>query len=142
MSKFGDIASGGGQFFKPAEFASAAALMIEVTDFERQLPTNYGPKDTVTATIHAFGSAADVAADRVAISEDMKIQQVDLARKLSPLVGGATVVRLEKLEPTAKLPNGAWVWRSVEPELKSAVIAYDQRREAAAGDDDEMPDFS
>jgi|GEM_PF-1937938 len=134
----------GGSYFKGEDFVENVALLIEVTNFERQLPTNYGPKDTVTADITAFASVDDIDNDNGSLSSGVKIQQVDLARRLADLVGSAAVVRLEKLAPTAKLPNGAWVWRPVDADVRSKVVAFGERREAALNEalsGDDVPDY-
>ena len=59
MVQFADIPQSG-TFFKPAEYANAAAILIEPTQFKRQVPTNYGPKDEATATLSVFNSQADL----------------------------------------------------------------------------------
>lgn len=130
---FGDIATGG-SYFKGDDYNHAVALLIEPTNLERQVPTNYGPKDTITADITVFGSEEEIDNDGGQLNEGVKIQQIDLAKKLAHLVGGATVVTVEKLEKSAKLPNGAWVWRTVPADIKGKVIAYAERREAAGED--------
>lgn len=137
-----DLPSVGG-YFKPKEFASYDALLIEVKQIERDVPTKYGAKDTITVDITAFEDAEAAKRDAVVESVGTRIQQVDLARKLAALgVGAATIVRVVKLEPSNDLPNGAWVFRNVAGPVRDAVIDYAERREAAAtAAADEMPDF-
>lgn len=140
--KIKTIASGGA-FFKGDDYASAIALLLEVKRLELQLPTNYGPKDTITADITAFATVDDIVSGNATVTRGVKIQQVDLARKLADHVGEAVVVTVVKLEPTAKLPNGAWVWRQVDGDIVSKVVAYTEVLEAAeAAALDEVPDFS
>lgn len=141
--QFGDIAATG-SYFKGDDYAHAVALLVEVKQLDRQVPTNYGPKDTITADITVFSSIEDIDADNGTLNPAVKIQQTDLVRRISHLVGSATVVTVEKLPKGPKLPNGAWVWRQVDPEVKSKVVAYAQRRESgqtAAPAEEEMPDF-
>ncbi|WP_263729936.1 hypothetical protein [Cellulomonas sp. SG140] len=140
--KFGDIASGG-SYFKGDDFASAVALLIEPKHIDPQVPTKFGPKDTLTADITAFGTVAEIDADGGTLTTGIKIQQIDLVKKLAHLVGSATVVTVVKLPPSSQLPNGAWVWRAVDADVRGKVIAFAERREAAAAAAiEEMPDFA
>jgi hypothetical protein len=140
--KFGEIASGG-SFFKGEDYQNAVALLIEPKRLDPQVPTNYGPKDTIVADITAFGSVDQIDSDEGTLSKDVKIQALDLVRKLSHLVGSATVATVEKLEKSSKLPNGAWVWRAVDAEVRGKVVAHAERREAAEAEAlAEVPDFS
>jgi len=140
--KFGDITTGG-SYFKGEEYATAVALLIEVKSLDPQVPTNYGPKDTLNVDITAFGTLEEIDADGGTLSAGVKIQQIDLVRKLSHLVGSAAIVTVEKLPKSAKLPNGAWVWRQVDADVRGKVIAYAERQEEAAQAAlAEMPSFA
>lgn len=140
---FGEIASASGSFFKGEDFNQAVALLVEVKQLSPQEPTKFGPKDTIVADITAFGSVEGIGTDEGTVTKDVKIQAIDLVNKLRHLVNGATVVTVEKLPSSAKLPNGAWVWRAVDAEIRAAVVGYSERREAAGeAAAEELPDFS
>lgn len=128
--------SAGGSYIKPEELRDAKALLLEVERFERQRPSKYGPKDTAVATITAFRDNQEPA-----VQAAVQIQQSILARDLQPLVGKATIVKLEQ----GKSSNGnnpPWVWRKVEDDIKAEVVAYVKEREAKiAAAADEAPDF-
>ena len=139
--QFGDIPTTAGAFFKPADYATNPALLVDVKRFEAQRPGNYGPKDTVHADIYAFATEADIEAGKPSVIQGAMIQSSMLARDLSGLVGVATVVKLDQID-LKNSPNKGWVWRKVDDATKAKVVAYAQKREAeiaAAAED--APDF-
>lgn len=139
--KFTDLPSGAGTFFKPAEYADAVALLVDVKRFEAQRPGNFGPKDTVHADIYAFKSIEDIEKGEAAVSQGGLIQNGALVRDLSGLVGNATVVKLDKAFFKAVGKEG-WVWKPVDAAIKAKVIAFAQKRQEeldAAMED--APDF-
>lgn len=139
--EFGEIA-GGGSFFKPADHDSDVALLIEVERFARQEPTPHGPKDTAYATITSFPTASSLKDGSGAVNYTQIIRQTVLARDLEPLVGKATIVKLDKAAPSKPGQNGAWVWRQVDSETRDAVVVYVTEREAkAAAEAADAPSF-
>lgn len=139
--QFADLPQGAGAFFKPAEYADAVAILVDVKRFEAQRPGNFGPKDTVHADIFAFSSEADIEAGKASISQGALIQNGALVRDLAGLVGNATIVKLDKAF-FKQVGKEGWVWKPVDAALKAKVIAYATKRqqelEAAMED---APDF-
>lgn len=136
MIEFAEV-SAGGQFFKPADFNGVTAMLLEVEDFRRQVPTNFGPKDTAVATVTAFrGFDSDPQ-----VNNAMQIQQTALASNLADLKGKATIVALGQ----GKAKNGnnpPWIWTPVDADTKAKVIEYVKAREAKLqAEMDDAPDF-
>ena len=122
---------GGGEFFKPAEFEDAKALLLEPKSFDRQVPTpNYGPKDQVTTDITVFNT--DLALD-TGVPDDViygaKIQQVALVRSTKDIIGKGAVVTVGK---GAAKPgqNAPWVFTPVDKDTQAKVVEYVKGREA------------
>jgi len=122
--EFAEISTGG-TFFKPADFQGIDAFLIEVERFTRQVPTNFGPKDTAIATLTCFKGFDG----EPSVNPAMQIQQTALAKNLAELVGKATIVKMG--QGVAKNGNNPpWIWTPVEPESKAKVIEYVKAREA------------
>lgn len=137
-----DIPQQGGGWFKPAEHAGALAFLVEVKQFDRQRPTPNGPKDSVLVDISVFDSQASLDNGTPSVTKGTRIEQTVLARDLEPLVGSATVVKLDQVP--SKRPGGhpAWVWRPVAGDVRAKVVAYVEKREAEiAAALDAAPDF-
>lgn len=132
----------GGNFFRPEDHKDAAACLIEVLDFKRQVPSKFGPKDAVFCDITVFETDADIKSGTVKSEfKNAQIQSVVLVKNLQDLVGQATIAKLTQLPPL----NGnrpAWAWAEVSEDVKNGVIEYATKREAevdaAAAD---APDF-
>lgn len=126
------IPTQGGGWFKPKDNQNAAAILIEVTSFDRQRPTPNGPKDSVLADVTIFGTEADLMTGTPVVHQGMRIEQTVLARDLETLVGGATIVTLDQVP--AKKPGAypAWVWRAVtDPTKVKQIVDYAEQRDAA-----------
>jgi hypothetical protein len=140
-----DIPQQTGGWFKPEDGKSteAVAFLIEVNDFKRQQPTNYGPKDTIYADITTFQTAEELEKGIPSdVVKNTQIQQTVLVRDLVDLVGSATVVQLSLVPSKKPGQNPAWVWRTTSQATKDAVIKYATAREAAvAAALDDAPDF-
>ena len=121
--QFAEISSGG-SFFKPEEYTRYAALLLEVTGFERNRPTNYGPKDTAHVDITAF----DAEGNQVADAQGVMIQQTILARDLAPIEGKATIQYLTKGTSSKPGQNAPWVWRTPEDSVKGKVMEWAKAR--------------
>lgn len=122
--------SGGGGFFKPENYATALALLIETKSFKSNQPHTYQGvqsfRDEATADITVFRSSE--ALQTGTPSEILKGQQITntiLAADLEAQVGKPFLAVLKK-------PGRAWVWREVEFEgAEAAVESYYKEREAA-----------
>lgn len=125
-----DIPQQSGGWFKPADHTGTLAFLIEVEQFERQRPTQNGPKDSALTTITAFENQGALDAGTPTVTKGVRIEQTVLARDLEPLVGSATIVKLDQVP--SKRPGGhpAWVWRPVDGDTRAKVIAYVEKREA------------
>lgn len=119
---FAKLPTGGGKFFKPAEYSQAAGFLLEPTRFDPQVEGKYGPKDILTADITVFGQNHGVEE----VLEGAKIEAGVLVRDLKNILGQMTVARLDQV-PTTK-GNPAWVWRPVSPALEEKIAAYVQGR--------------
>lgn len=122
----------GGQFFKPEEQKDAIAILVEVRRFAPQVPSKFGPKDTIYADLTVFGSQSDLDAGKPSAEfKNAEIQQTVLVKNLQGVgEGNATIAKLTKLPPK----NGnqpAWAWANVSGDTKDRVLAYGNAREAA-----------
>lgn len=123
----------GGGWFKPKDNVNAVAILVEVHQFERQRPTQNGPKDSILADVTVFPDAGSLQAGSPQVTKGQRIEQTILARDLETIVGGATIVRLEQVPPTKPGAHPAWVWRPItDASVRNAVIAYAENREKAA----------
>lgn len=134
-----------GSFFKPVEHAGSVALLIEVKDFNRQVPTNYGPKDTAVCDVSVFATEGQLDTGSPAyVITNTKIQQAILAPRLEDLLGEATVQRLITLPPKTPGQRPAWAWEAVDGEVRDKVAAYVDQREAAVQQalaSNDVPDY-
>lgn len=129
-----DIPSNAGGWFKPKEeMLDYAAFLIEVHDFERQRPGTYGPKDSALVDLTIFADADALAAlEPSEVVNGTRVEQTVLARDLGAVgKGGATIVTLAKIPSTKPGQQPAWVWRQAGADVKKAVAAYAEAREAA-----------
>lgn len=136
--------SGGGDrsFFKPKDEIDKAAFLIEVKEFVRQRPTNFGPKDGVRCTIHTFVTDEDAKAGKAEVAEDALIEAGILVRDLAPLVGSATIVKLGVWTNTKPGGHDGWIFKPVDAAIRAAIVAYVEQREAARQAAlDSVPDF-
>lgn len=98
--------SAGGSYFKPADYGVGSVFVIDVLHFARQVPGDFGPKDTVTADLHHLNDG------EFEVIEGTKINQTYLALDLEPYQGQSIAVTLQQSDPKpGKKP--AWVWRPV-----------------------------
>ncbi len=119
-----------GGYFKPADLLDAAALLVEVKQFERQRPTNNGPKDTATIDVTVFATEAEaVAGTPTVVIQNVWAEQKLLVRDLANKVGRAVVVTLAKLAPKQPGQKGAYVFNASSPTLRKAVADYAEKRE-------------
>lgn len=132
-----DLPTGPGEFFKADKFKDAVALLVEVKQFTPDMPSNFGPKDTIKADIHAFIDADAVKSGTANVYSDVMIQQGALVRDLKDLVGKATITQLGTAFFKKAGKEGS-VWKAVDPSLKPGVVEYAkgyQERLKAAMDD-------
>jgi hypothetical protein len=127
---FKDIPQQGGGWFKPAEHKDAAAILIEVTAFDRQRPTPNGPKDSALCDLSIFPTEAELASGEPLVIKGTRVEQTVLARDLADLVGSATIVTVVQVPSKKAGAHPAWVWRPTSLDVKNQVIAYAQKREA------------
>lgn len=138
-----DIKTGGGGFFKPADYLDSVAFLIEVYQFERQRPGNYGPKDSALCDLTVFGTQESLdGGEPTEIRKGVRIENSLLAKDLEQVVGAATVVKLGQWQGKKAGAKPAWVWQQVSQDTKSKVVAYADAREAAIQAAlDSAPDF-
>lgn len=140
-----------GDFFKPAEYENAFALLVEQESFDAEATNPFhDPKDEnsratraeATATISVFADQGDVAdATPSEVIDGAVITNAKLARDLGRVNIGRQLL-LKVTEKRFKGGNGrpgykAWVWESVtDPKIRNAVDAYIESRDSDA---DEAP---
>lgn len=130
MANITTFNGGGGSFIKPKELEGAKAILVEVTKFERQIPTDFGPKDQATADLTVFNTDASLEAgvpDQTL--SNVKMQQTALARDLQNYVGQAVVVSLGtgNAKPGRQAP---WIWVPVPADVQQKVADYAKERDA------------
>lgn len=128
-----------GSYFKPAENASAYAILIEVKEDRPNSRNNFGEtKDAVIADITVFKTAADLAEGaEPKVFRRERIDHTLLQRELRDNVGvGNETIRQLGQWGDRK----SWVWKYTDEDTRKAVIAWFERREglvdAVAADPD------
>ncbi|PSL04152.1 hypothetical protein CLV30_106157 [Haloactinopolyspora alba] len=116
--------AGGTSYFKPADESEAVAILIEPLSYERQRPTDYGPKDTAVARMTFFKS--EVALETGVpdeVRESVTVQQTALARNLEQYVGKGVIVTLGQGKAKPGM-NPPWIWVPASPEVQAKVVEY------------------
>ncbi|MCJ0870241.1 hypothetical protein [Streptomyces sp. AP-93] len=127
-----NIPTQAGGWFKPKEAVDAAAILVEVSAWDRQRPTPNGPKDSALCTVSIFRTPEQLSSLTPEVSQGMRIEQTVLARDLETMVGSAVLVTVAQIPPTKPGANPAWVWRQVnDPATRTQVIAYAEQRDKA-----------
>lgn len=125
------VSSNGG-WFKPEAHKDAVAILIEVRDWQAQVPGNYGPKDTAFCDITIFDTQSELDEGKPSsVNENTRVEATVLARDLKPLVGGACVVTLDQVPVKKAGANPAWVWVKASGAVVEKVVAYANARDAA-----------
>lgn len=139
-----DIA-GGGNYFKPEEFKTATALLIEPKSLQRDVPNEYAGqvknRDEVTADVTVFQSQADLDNGKGVEFKGMTITHSGIVNKIGTEIGDAVVGRMGK-KKFPKSPAPAWVidpddkpetveGTPIDDETFDKVVAYYEAREAA-----------
>ena len=140
MAQFAQLPAIGG-FYKASDHATDVAILIEPIRFERDRPSQYGPKDSIHADMTFFDSAGNLEAGIGDFHGGMIIQGAGLVPHLEGLVGQAVVVKQGRGKPKAG-QNAPWIWERVAPKVQAKVGAYVDKRDAErAAAADAMPDF-
>lgn len=138
--KFATIPSGNA-FFKSDDHKDDAAILLEITSFAAQVPTQYGPKDTITCTATYFKTQKDIDEGNGEEVEGTTIQQPFLVKPLAGLIDQATVVKLAQSNPKPG-QRPAWIWETPSAETMTKVGEYVDKRDAALqADIDDAPSF-
>jgi hypothetical protein len=135
--------SPGNTFFKPDQYLGTPAILVEVKQFQSQVPTaKYGPKDTIIADLTIFTTDAELANGAPTVIKGAQIQQQYLVRDLQAIVGSATIVKLSQSKPKTAGQRPAWVWGLASPQHREQVLDYVNKREAEVQAAlDSAPDF-
>lgn len=127
----------GATFFKPAEYESAVALLIEPKSVQRDVPNTYlgvtKNRDEVTGDVTVFWSEADLAAGKGVEVKGVTFGHPGITNKLSRALNESVVGRLGK-KKFDKSPAPAWVINPVDPETFDKVASYYNSREAAVAE--------
>lgn len=127
---------GGGTFAKATDYAAwldAKALLVEVKGIRHKVASDYGAKDVADVSVTAFNTQAQLTGkDTPVVKANMSIDKTILVRDLDDegLIGAGTVVQLAQI-PNKKGDKPIWVWRNVDEDTESLVIAYAEERDAA-----------
>ncbi|UZJ23736.1 hypothetical protein RHODO2019_11015 [Rhodococcus antarcticus] len=130
---FKDIPTQGGGWFKPdTDKVEFAGFLVEVHEWERQRPTQHGPKDSALCDITMFATMEELeAGEPTEVLKGTRVENSILARDLESVKGGATIVTLAQIPPSKPGRHPAWVWRQASNMVKGKVMAYGEKREAA-----------
>lgn len=137
--------AGGSSFFKPAEFESAVALLIEPKSVQRDVPNTYAGqtknRDEVTADVTVFASQSDLDNGNGVEHKDMTFTHPGITNRLSRAVGEAVVGKMGKKQ-FEKAPAPAWVVDDVDdPTFDKVSDYYEKREEAVKAALDDAPGF-
>lgn len=130
LTSLSDI-SGGGDWFKPEDHASAAAILFEPKSIEKNVRNEKynNTRDIITGVITIFATEADVEAGKPSqIMQAGKLDKTALISTLERVMGGATVARVFK--GPFKNGNTGWQFDSVPPAIEAKVAEYLDAREA------------
>lgn len=140
LTKASDFVGGGG-FFNTKEHLSDLALLIEPKSIRKDVPNEYNGKtslrDELKADISVFKNQADIDAKKPSeVLKGVTVTGVLVTRDLEPLIGGGTIVTLDKTQ------QGAYCMRPPQPADEAAAEAYYDARNSAAEafDDSEFDD--
>ncbi|MFC4336005.1 hypothetical protein [Salininema proteolyticum] len=130
LMSLSEVASSG--YFKPAEHSGVAALLVEPTSVERDVPNEYQGvvtnRDEVTADISVFATAADAEAKRPStVLRSVKVTHARLTPPASRAVAGAFIATVGQ-KPNEK----GYVWLPVDAPVERAVTEYYEARPAEA----------
>ena len=123
----------GGGWIKPEEYADAEALLIELKSFERQRPTDYGPKDSAVVDLTVFATQADI--DAGVPTEIRKDTRLEGKKVLTGAFAGKEegYAIVQKIGRGKKAPGkeAPWLYFDVTDAALNGVIKYGEAREAA-----------
>lgn len=131
----------GSTFFKPKDYETALALLVEPKEFQADVPAkdfngNAITRDEVIADITVFANTEALEAGTpTEILKSVKITHGMLVGTTSKILDGAMVSIVRKI-PTQK--GSGWAWRDSEGDAETQVAAYYEAREEAAAN---APDF-
>lgn len=139
-------AFGGGAFFKPSDYLTTPALLVEPKRIDRGVSNTYNGetkmRDEVYADVTIFATSEAVETGRPSeVLENAKFVHGMLTDLLAQIMGSAMVAVIRKI-PTRK--GMGFAFRDVDPAIEAAVTAYLQARETAVADavaSGDMPSF-
>ena len=129
---FDTVSSTGGTYFKPQDIPANVIFALEVTQFEVDRPSNYGPKDAIHFKAYQFADGKGEPK-----IEDFIAKQTVLVSSLRDKVGSTVLVKLT--QGVGKNGNNPpWLWENVNPADYPEIVAYFEAREAQK---DQAPGF-
>lgn len=124
----------GASYFKPADFQTSLALLVEPKSVDKNVPSTYNNqvrnRDEVIADITIFDNQMDLdtgVPDKVLKST--KIVHGMLTSTAEKIIGGAFVATVTKIPTQA---GAGFVFRDVDAETEAKVGAYFTARSEAA----------
>lgn len=136
LKRMSDV-QGGSAFFKPKEYETAVALLIEPKSIARDVPNEYmgvsKPRDEVTGDVTVFLSAADLASGRGVEVKGAVFTHAGITNRLGRAIGEAVVGKMgqEVFKPGQ---NPAWVVADVDDATYEKVAEFYEAREAAVAE--------
>lgn len=137
FAKPSDLA--GASYFKPGDYETALALLVEPKTIDKGVPNEYPrgsgivkPRDEVTADITVFKNQGDLEANKPSeVIKNVKVVHGMLTSSLEKILGSAMAAVVTKI-PTK---NGSgYVFRDLSPEDEAKVVAYYDGRESAVAE--------
>lgn len=123
----------GGSFFKPAEYQTALALLVEPKELHKDVPNEFKgkvqPRDEVVADITVFNNSESL--EKGEPSEIIKSTRVThsmLTGTLSKMIGDPLIGIIRMIDTKA---GSGYAFRDAEGDAPDLVEAYYDKREAA-----------
>jgi hypothetical protein len=130
----------GSSFFKPAEYQTALALLVEPKGVDKDVENEYKGKkslrDEVIADVTVFNNSEELANGTPSeIIKATRITHTMLTSTLSKMIGQPLVGIIRMIDTKA---GSGYAFRDVEGSAEQQVAEYYEKRESAAAD---APDF-
>lgn len=123
-------------YFRPKEATEGDIYVIEATDFEKDRPGNFGPKDTGYARVHVFANGKGEPTVYERFSTEAKV----LANTIGRAIGGAPLLVSLGQGRAKDGHNAPWVWVDEDPAKYPDIVAYFEKEQAADEEIDDLLD--
>lgn len=132
------IETGPRTFFKPENYRSAEALLLEIDKVERGVQSQWGERDQATVRLTVFAPGDAERGQPTEVVENCIIDKRFMVAPLAGLVGQATAVVVAQSNPSpGKRP--AWIWDQPDAKVMALVEKWLDERDSEALADE--PDY-